>query len=62
MQPQGPQTREQIETRTVVLRIPDTTEVDLSHHPTTKGLGKARQLAVTRTVCANGPGGLARNG
>ena len=43
MQPHWHQTREQIETRPVVLRVQDTTEVDLSHHPKTKGLGEARQ-------------------
>jgi Transposase DNA-binding len=43
MQPHWQQTREQIETRPVVLLVQDTTEVDLSHHPKTKGLGKARQ-------------------
>jgi hypothetical protein len=40
MQPHWQQTREQIETRPVVLLVQDTTEVDLSHHPTTRGLGQ----------------------
>jgi Transposase DNA-binding len=40
MQPHWQQTREQIETRPVVLLVQDTTEVDLSHHPETKGLGQ----------------------
>jgi len=40
MQPHWQQTREQIETKPVVLLVQDTTEVDLSHHPTTKGLGQ----------------------
>ncbi len=40
MQPHWQQTREQIETRPVVLLVQDTTEVDLSHHPKTKGLGQ----------------------
>jgi hypothetical protein len=40
MQPHWQQTREQIETRSVVLLVQDTTEVDLSHHPKTKGLGQ----------------------
>jgi hypothetical protein len=40
MQPHWRQTREQIETRPVVLLVQDTTEVDLSHHPKTKGLGQ----------------------
>jgi hypothetical protein len=43
MQPHWHQTREQIETRPVVLLVQDTSEVDLSHHPKTKGLGEARQ-------------------
>jgi hypothetical protein len=38
MQPHWQQTREQIETRPVVLLVQDTTEVDLSHHPKTKGV------------------------
>src|SRR5512135_1704100 len=41
MQPHWQQTREHIEARPVVLLVQDTTEVDLSHHPKTKGLGKA---------------------
>jgi transposase-like protein len=40
MQPHWQQTREQIATRLVVLRVLDTTEVDLSHYPKTKGLGQ----------------------
>ena len=40
MQPHWQQTREQIQRRAVVLRVLDTTEVDLSHHPKTKGLGQ----------------------
>jgi Transposase DNA-binding len=40
MQPHWQQTREQSETRPVVLLVQDTTEVDLSHHPKTKGLGQ----------------------
>src|SRR5215467_12045252 len=40
MQPHGHQTREQIEARPVVLRVPDTTEVDLSQHPKTQSLGQ----------------------
>jgi hypothetical protein len=40
MQPHWQQTREQIETRSVVLLVQDTTEVDSSHHPKTKGLGQ----------------------
>jgi hypothetical protein len=40
MQPHWQQTREQIETRPLVLLVQDTTEVDLSHHPTTKDLGQ----------------------
>ena len=39
MQPHWQQIREQIETSPVVLLVQDTTEVDLSHHPKTKGLG-----------------------
>jgi hypothetical protein len=39
MQPHWQQTREQIEP-SLVLLIQDTTEVDLSHHPKTKGLGQ----------------------
>lgn len=40
MQPHWHQTREQVEQRRVVLLVQDTTEVDLSHHPKTKGLGQ----------------------
>jgi hypothetical protein len=40
MQPPWHQTREQMETRPVVLLVQDTTEGDLSHHPKTKGLGQ----------------------
>lgn len=40
MQPHWQQTREQIETRPVVLLVQDTTEVDLSHHSKTTGLGQ----------------------
>ena len=40
MQAQWQQTREHIETRPVVLLVQDTTEVDLSHHPKTRGLGQ----------------------
>jgi hypothetical protein len=39
MQPHWQQTREQIEARPVVLLVQDTTEVDLSRHPKTSGLG-----------------------
>jgi hypothetical protein len=40
MQPHWQQTREQIEARSLVLLVQDTTEVDLSHHPKTKGLSQ----------------------
>jgi transposase-like protein/DDE family transposase len=40
MQPHWHQTREQMETRPVMLLVQDTTEVDLSHHPKTRGLGQ----------------------
>ena len=40
MQPHWHQTREQMETRPLVLLVQDTSEVDLSHHPKTKGLGQ----------------------
>ncbi len=40
MQPHWQQTRQQLETRPLVLLVQDTTEVDLSHHPKTKGLGQ----------------------
>jgi hypothetical protein len=40
MQPHWHQTREHIETRPLVLLVQDTSEVDLSHHPKTKGLGQ----------------------
>jgi hypothetical protein len=40
MQPHFHQTREHIETRSVMLLVQDTTEVDLSHHPKMKGLGQ----------------------
>jgi hypothetical protein len=40
MQPHWHQTREQIEARPLVLLVQDTTEVDFSHHPKTKGLGQ----------------------
>ena len=60
MQPHWHQTREHIETRPVVLRVPDTTEVDLSHHPKTKGLGEARQRAGAWAVSADGAGRVAR--
>ena len=40
MQPHWHHTREQSETRAVVLLVQDTTEVDLSHHPKTTGLGQ----------------------
>ena len=40
MQPHWQQTREQIETRSVVLLVQDTTGVDLTHHPKTTGLGQ----------------------
>jgi hypothetical protein len=43
MQPHWQQTREQIATKRVMPLVQDTTEVDLSQHPKTKGLGKARQ-------------------
>ena len=39
MQPHWQQTREQIEIRPLVLLVQDTSEVDLSHHPKTRGLG-----------------------
>ena len=39
MQPHWQQTREQVATQPVVLLVQDTTEVDLSHHPKTSGLG-----------------------
>lgn len=39
IQPHWQQTREQIETKPVVLLVQDTTEIDLSHHPKTSGLG-----------------------
>src|SRR5881227_668669 len=40
MQPHWQQTHEQIETRSVVLLVQDTTGVDLTHHPKTTGLGQ----------------------
>src|SRR5215472_3812025 len=40
MQPHWHQTREQIETHPEVLLVQDTSEVDLSHHPKTTGLGQ----------------------
>jgi len=40
MQPHWHQTREKIETRSLVLLVQDTSEVDLSHHPKTKGLSQ----------------------
>ena len=40
MQPHWQQTREQIAKEPVVLLVQDTTEVDVSHHPHTKGLGQ----------------------
>jgi hypothetical protein len=40
MQPHWQQTREQMATQPVVLLVQDTTEVDLSHHPHTTGLGQ----------------------
>src|SRR5437763_4544255 len=40
MQPHWQQTREPIETRSVVLLVQDTTGVDLTHHPKTTGLGQ----------------------
>jgi hypothetical protein len=39
MQPHWQQTREQVAQQPVVLLVQDTTEVDLSHHPKTRGLG-----------------------
>lgn len=39
MQPHWQQTREQIGTQAVMLLVQDTTEIDLSHHPATSGLG-----------------------
>ncbi len=39
MQPHFQQTREQIATSSVVLLVQDTTEVDLTRHPKTSGLG-----------------------
>ena len=38
--PAWPQTREQIAKESVVLLIPDTTEVDVSQHPHTTGWGQ----------------------
>jgi len=40
MQPHWHQTRAQLESRPLVLLVQDTSEVDLSHHPKTKGLGQ----------------------
>ena len=40
MKPHWHHTREQVEQRQVVLLVQDTTEVDLSHHPNTTGLGQ----------------------
>ena len=40
MQPHWQQTREQMEWRREVLLVQDTTEMDLSHHPHTTGLGQ----------------------
>jgi hypothetical protein len=40
MQPHWQQTREQLERRPLVLLVQGTSEVDLSHHPKTKGLGQ----------------------
>src|SRR5215469_1789970 len=40
MQPHWQATREQITQEPVVLLVQDTTEVDLSHHPHTTGLGQ----------------------
>lgn len=40
IQPHWQQTRAQIETRPLVLLVQDSTEVDLSRHPKTKGLGQ----------------------
>jgi len=40
MQPHWQQTRKHIESRPLVLLVQDTSEVDLSHHPKTKGLGQ----------------------
>src|SRR5260370_41234157 len=39
MQPDFQQTHEQIAEQLVILRVPDGTEIDLSHHPKTSGLG-----------------------
>lgn len=39
MQPHWQQTREQIETHPIMLLVQDTTEIDLSGHPKTSGLG-----------------------
>jgi hypothetical protein len=60
MQPHWHQTREQIASKPLVLLVQDTTEVDLSHHPKTKGLGEARQRVRTRAVSADGAGCAAR--
>jgi hypothetical protein len=40
MQPHWQKTRQQLETSPIVLLVQDTTEVDLSHHPKTTGLGQ----------------------
>ena len=40
MQPHWDQTRAQIEARPAVLLVQDTTDVDLSHHPKTSGVGQ----------------------
>ncbi|HEU5229075.1 MAG TPA: IS4 family transposase [Ktedonobacteraceae bacterium] len=40
MQPHWDHTREQIEAQPAVLLVQDTTEVDLSHHPKTRGVGQ----------------------
>lgn len=40
MQPHWTQTRTRMEAQPVVLLVQDTTEVDLSHHPKTSGVGQ----------------------
>jgi Transposase DNA-binding len=50
MQPHWQQTREQIKTHPVVLLVQDTTEVDLSHHPATSGLGPIGKGTTTGLV------------
>lgn len=40
MQPHWQETRQQIKALPLVLLVQDTTEIDLSHHPKTRGLGQ----------------------